>query len=233
LGLDDLNKGLDEPGGPGRGRLCGGRPGYRLVVRLGRGCFVAALVTALLAAAAPASHAAEPDIPAGVIAIGDSVMLGARSELRKRGVRVIDAKVGRQVTSAPALMRKRGAALPKTVVVHLGTNGTFPRSACRDMVRAAGPQRQIVLLTVKVPRRWQRTNNSVIRRCAAAYPRQVTVVDWHWASSRHRSWLYSDGYHLPKAGARNYARLIGEGVKKARAKDVRLLTGDEFHSDQG
>ena len=160
-------------------------------------------------------------------------MLGARSELREQGVGVIDAKVGRQVTSAPALMRKRGQALPRTVVIHLGTNGTFPRSACRDIVRAAGPNRQIVLLTIKVPRSWQRTNNAVIRRCAAAYPRQVTVVDWHWASSRHRSWLYSDGYHLPRAGARNYARLIGEGVKKARAKDVRLLTGEEFHSDQG
>ena len=202
-------------------------------MRLSRRCFTAVLATALMATAAPASHAAEPDIPSGVIAIGDSVMLGARSELRKRGIGLIDARVGRQVTSAPALMRKRGATLPKTVVIHLGTNGTFPRSACRDIVRAAGPKRQIVLLTIKVPRSWQRTNNAVIRRCAASYPRQVTVVDWHWASSRHRSWLYSDGYHLPTAGARNYARLVGEGVRNARAKDVRLLTGDEFHSDRG
>jgi hypothetical protein len=213
------------PAGPG--------PGYRLVVRVSRGCFSAVLATAMLATATPASHAAEPDIPAGVIAIGDSVMLGARSELRKRGVGLVDAKVGRQVTSAPALMRKRGAALPKTVVIHLGTNGTFPRSACRDIVRAAGPKRQIVLVTIKVPRRWQRTNNAVIRRCAATYPRQVTVVDWHWASSRHRSWLYSDGYHLQRVGARNFARLVGEGVRKARAKDVRLLTGDQSHSDRG
>jgi hypothetical protein len=153
----------------------------------------------------PPAYAAEP-VP-GVVAIGDSVMQGARSILRKQGIRV-DAKVSRQATSAPALIRRLGDRLPATVIVHLGTNGTFPASTCRDIVKAAGPSRRIYLMTIKVPRRWQRSNNSVIRSCARRYPKQVTVIDWNWAASRHRGWLYADGYHLRPAGARGYVSVI-------------------------
>ncbi len=59
------------------------------------------------------------------MAIGDSVMLGAKSQLKAAGVRKVDAAVSRQASVGPGLVRERGAALPEHVVVHLGTNGTY------------------------------------------------------------------------------------------------------------
>jgi len=159
------------------------------------------------------ARAAEP--PPGVIAIGDSVMLGARWLMRRDGARV-DAKVSRQATSAPGIMRRMGARLPAVVIVHLGTNGTFPSSTCRDIVRIAGPKRRVYLLTIKVPRRWEASNNKVIRACARRYPDRVSVIDWNWAASRHRSWLYSDGFHLRPDGARGYARVIHDALGRGR-----------------
>lgn len=157
------------------------------------------------------ANAAEPR--PGVVAIGDSVMLGARWILRKQGV-MVDAKVSRQATSAPGIMRRLGERLPATVIIHLGTNGTFPSSTCRDIVKAAGPQRHVYLLTIKVPRRWERSNNAVIRACARKHPGEVTVIDWNWAASRHRGWLYSDGFHLRPTGARGYARVIHDSLAR-------------------
>jgi len=176
---------------------------------------LAAAVTAMLVAP-PTGTATAAEPPPGVVAIGDSVMLGARWIMRKQGIRV-DAKVGRQATSAPAMLRKLGDRLPAEVVVHLGTNGTFPSSTCRDIVKVAGPDRRIYLLTIKVPRRWERTNNAAIRACARKFPGQVIVIDWNWAASRHRTWLYSDGFHLRPAGARGYARVIREALARDSA----------------
>jgi len=145
-------------------------------------------------------------------AIGDSVMLGAKGQLKRRGF-VVNAAVSRQAYSAPAMVRKRSASLPRNVVVHLGTNGTFPLDTCKRLVANAGPSRRVFLLTVAVRRSWERSNNAVIRRCAEAFPAgRVTVVDWKSLASRHPSWFYSDGVHLKSAGARGYARLIDRTV---------------------
>lgn len=187
--------------------------------RSARGARTALLITAVAGAtlaAMPTSAAVAAEPPPGVIAIGDSVMLGARWIMRKQGI-MVDAKVSRQATSAPAIMRRLGDRLPAAVVVHLGTNGTFPSSTCRDIVNAAGPNRRVYLLTIKVPRRWERTNNAAIRACARRFPGQVTVVDWNWAASRHRTWLYSDGFHLRPAGARGYARVIQDALARRSA----------------
>jgi len=145
-------------------------------------------------------------------AIGDSVMLGAKGQLRRRGY-AVNAAVSRQSYSAPAMVRKRSGSLPRNVVVHLGTNGTFPLETCKRIVANAGPQRRVFLLTVAVRRSWERPNNVVIRRCAQAFPAgRVTVVDWKALAKRHPSWFYSDGIHLKSAGAVGYARLINRVV---------------------
>lgn len=150
------------------------------------------------------------------IAIGDSVMLGARSQLRKNGF-AVDASTSRQSYVGPSLLRKRGSALPRNVVVHLGTNGTFPLDTCKAIVRRAGAGRHVYLVTVHAKRSWVKGNNRVIRACDKAFPSsRVSVIDWDWAASRHRDWLYSDGIHLTGKGQRNYARLIDEAVDGRR-----------------
>ncbi len=146
-------------------------------------------------------------------AIGDSVMLGARTALRKRGF-AVNATVSRQAYSAPAMVRKRSSTLLRNLIVHLGTNGTFPLETCRKIVENAGPQRRVFLVTVSVPRSWEKSNNRTIRACAKSFPSsRVTVVDWKGLASRNPGWFYSDRVHLKSAGARGFARLLDRAVE--------------------
>lgn len=156
-------------------------------------------------------------------AVGDSVMLGARTALQQLGFGV-DAATSRQAYSGPALLRGKGARLPENVVVHLGTNGTFPLDTCRKLVKAAGAERRVFLVTVSVPRSWEAGNNRAIRSCASAFaPGRVTVVDWKAQADRHPRWFYSDGIHLKPAGAKAFARLLDSAVDDAvaRAREAR------------
>lgn len=150
-------------------------------------------------------------------ALGDSVMLGARDQLKARGF-TVDAKVSRQASAGPAILRKLGDRLPRDVIVHFGTNGSYPLKTCEDLVRIAGPERRVFLVTVKVPRAWEETNNRMLRTCASRFPKgRATVVDWHWASSRRPGWLYADGYHLRPDGAKHFARIMSEAIERANA----------------
>lgn len=171
------------------------------------------VVLIAIALALPQAAPGYAETPA--YALGDSVMLGARDHLKSRGF-VVDAKVSRQASSGPALLRELGRKLPRDVIVHFGTNGTYALETCKEMVRIAGPQRRVYLVTVKVPRRWESTNNRMLRKCAASFPDgRVRVVDWHWASTRRPAWLYADGYHLRPDGAKNFARIMTEAIERA------------------
>ncbi len=153
-------------------------------------------------------------------AVGDSVMLGARSALKSRGFGV-DASTSRQAYSGPALLRKKGAKLPENVVVHLGTNGTFPLDTCKRLVRVAGPERRVFLVNIYVPRSWEKSNNATIRKCANSFREgRVTVVDWNAEASQHPSWFYKDGIHLRPAGATAFARLLDTSVDGAIARSA-------------
>jgi hypothetical protein len=148
-------------------------------------------------------------------AFGDSVMLGARTPLRQQGFHV-DAVESRQAYTGPALLRHRSGTLPTNVVVHLGTNGTYPLSTCKALVNAAGISRHVFLVTVHAPRSWKASNNRVIQQCASSFPAsRVTVIDWDAVAQRHPSWLYSDHIHLKPTGARGYARMIASAVRDA------------------
>lgn len=179
----------------------------------------AAVVVAVLAVAlsAPTQAAPKPDVPKlNGMAIGDSVMLGAKYELQRRGFDVVDAAVSRQAAAGPGLVRKRGAKAPYNVVVHLGSNGAYTKAMCRELVETAGPSRRIFLVTLKVPRSYEAANNRMIRSCAAGFsPDRVKVVDWNWAASRNPEWLYADGIHLRPEGARAFARIMRNAINRA------------------
>lgn len=152
------------------------------------------------------------------VAIGDSVMLGAKwNLLNRQDFTLVDAVVSRQAATGPGLLRQLGGALPTNVIVHLGTNGSYPLRTCKKLVKAAGPTRKVFLLTLKVPRLWEPVNNEMLRECDAAFQaKRVHLVDWNWAASRHEEkWLYGDGVHLRPAGARAFARIINAAIAKA------------------
>ena len=186
------------------------------VVRMGSAVIAASLLL-VLDVGAPASAAERADRLDRLgrldrLAIGDSVMLGARWALQDHGF-AVDAVKSRQATTGPGLLKSRGDRLARDIVIHLGTNGTFPSSTCDAIVRAAGPTRHVYLLTLKVPRRWERSNNEVIRACARRHgASRVTVIDWRALAVAHPGWLYADGIHLRPSGARAFTRLIDEVV---------------------
>lgn len=150
------------------------------------------------------------------IAVGDSVMLGAKYELLRRGVEVVNAKVSRQASSGPALIKKL-ASNPsiKNVVVHLGTNGSYTTQNCKDIVKAAGADRVVYLVNLKVPRSWEKKNNKTMAACAATFsPSRVRLLNWNSVSQSNSSYLYSDGMHLTPQGAKKFAKMIVQAVKQ-------------------
>lgn len=151
-------------------------------------------------------------IPNGRYAIGDSVMLGARAELRARGFR-IDAVKSRQFRDAPRLVRRlaAGGHLPANVIVHLGTNGLIDGADCDAVVRAAGTRRNVFLVTVKIPRSYRDPNNRRLRACVRRHA-NARVIDWCAFSRHHTAWFYDDGYHLTPGGRRAYAALLDRSV---------------------
>jgi hypothetical protein len=149
-------------------------------------------------------------IPAGRVAYGDSVMLGSKRLLQGRGF-TVDAKVGRQFgASYNAIVKLRQRhVLPRNIVIHLGTNGTISVRDCRAVVDAAGPDRRVFLVNVRVPRPWMRGNNVHLATCAAAYPTgRVIVINWAAASNPHREWFGPDNIHPDAAGRTAYTALI-------------------------
>jgi hypothetical protein len=148
-------------------------------------------------------------IPQGRIAIGDSVMLGARNELQARNIRVL-AEVSRQFNDAPALLRylKRNGELRRKVIIHLGTNGILidPQD-CNAVVRIAGRHRRVYLVTIKIERSYRVTQNRRLKSCARRHA-TAYLIDWYAYSQGHSSWFTGDGYHLTARGQRRYAGLL-------------------------
>lgn len=195
-------------------------------MRLSRSLIAAALcAVALVGVAAPAEAAPGKDH----FAVGDSVMLGAAEELRSLGF-AVDATESRQAYKGPALIRQRAARLPANVIVHLGTNGTFPLETCRRIVKLAGPERRVFFVNISVPRSWEKGNNKVLAACDASFPAdRVHVIDWKSAVAAHPRWLYSDHIHLNAAGQQGFARLIDgtvdDVVARARAQALENASG--------
>lgn len=175
---------------------------------------------AAASAPAPAPEAAPeaapvPPPPAPVAsAIGDSVMLGAAPSLQARlNGGPIDAKVSRQFADGIAVAKALAAQgrLGQVVIVHLGTNGP-PRPAEVDalMAQLAGVPR-VLLVTARMPRRWEGATNDILRAAVGRHPTAV-LVDWHAHSNGHAEWFMSDGVHLRPVGQQAFADLIAAAL---------------------
>jgi peptidoglycan/LPS O-acetylase OafA/YrhL len=173
------------------------------------------------AAKAPAPAPSSPNttltpIPnARVTAIGDSVMLGAQTSLRRfLGDRLqMDANVSRHFTEGLDLVRRLHDAgqLGDVVVIHLGTNGAIPEDQLDEMLRVLGGVKRAVVVNTKVDRPWEQPDNAAI---AAAVPRfsNVVLLDWYSAASQHPEFLVQDGVHLSPAGQAYYALTLSSKI---------------------
>lgn len=148
-----------------------------------------------------------------VLAVGDSVMLGASPKLLPALGRggVIDAHVSRQFDVGAGIVEDRVAALkPKTVVIHLGNNGYIPFQGLESLLKRLKSVPRVVLVNVRVPLPWQDSVNDALAYAAKRYP-NVVLVDWNAASKDPT--LLADGTHMTPEGARLYAKLIARAVR--------------------
>ena len=160
--------------------------------------------------------AAEPR-PSGGLVIGDSVSLGAESCLSGRGYRV-DSEVGRQFSTGLDLLRVHAAdGLPRTLVIHLGTNGPFDSSGFASAMQLADDVERVVWVTIALPpaSRYSFVDslNDMIRSQAAGYD-NVRVADFASAAARHPEWLAGDGIHIAGAGCDGFTQVVDEAVTR-------------------
>jgi hypothetical protein len=148
-------------------------------------------------------------IPPGRLAIGDSVMLGAKEELTARGFRV-NASVSRQFRDAVPLVRrlKEAGKLRRKVVIHLGNNGILIQAAdCNRISEIAGRDRTVYLVTLRIPRWYRATQNERLAACAERRA-NTRLIDWYGYSHDHPGWFADDGFHLTSRGQARYAAFI-------------------------
>jgi peptidoglycan/LPS O-acetylase OafA/YrhL len=173
------------------------------------------------ARAAPASaRPARPAkaVPAAefepVLAIGDSVMLGASRTLRPALGRraVVDAAVSRQFTTgAEMVLAKLRTVRPKTVVIHLGNNGYVQFEDLADLMDRLERVPRVVLVNVRVPLQWEKSVNDALDYADDHWDNAV-LVDWSAITDRQPHILV-DGAHMSHAGAKVYARAIAKAVR--------------------
>ncbi len=153
--------------------------------------------------------------PLRVLAIGDSVMLGAAGALAEAIPSAeIDASVSRQVSEGIAALEARAAAgtLGDVVVIHLGTNGSFTTGQFDHVMATLQTVERVVFLNLKVPRDWEGPDNAILSESVSRYPNAV-LIDWHAFASDHPEYFYDDEIHLNPEGATRYASLIAQAVQ--------------------
>jgi hypothetical protein len=153
-----------------------------------------------------------PPPTGGVLAIGDSVMLGAAGALRGAigGINV-DAVVSRQFGNLPGLLagyRDRGA-LPGTIIVHLGTNGTVSDGDL-DAAMQIAAGRRVVFVNVWVPRSWEGQSNAALAAGASRWA-NAGLADWRSIAAQP-GMVAPDGYHMTGTGAAAYASMLRAAV---------------------
>ena len=203
-------------------------PAYAAVVcrRLAAAIVVALVASAIVVRTTRSSDGRPPRIvtpspttvpkvlpPSRVLMIGDSVMEGAKGALESAipGA-VVDAVMSRQFSQGEQVLKEYRDldALPDTLVIALGTNGAVTAGALDAIMRAAGPQRQVYFVEVRVPRPWESEVNAALDATPGRWP-NAHVIGWHDYANVHDEWFVLDGFHLTTVGQYAYA-YPGPGV---------------------
>jgi len=167
--------------------------------------------------------AAPPVIPrtGPILAVGDSVMLGASTELASAlGPELrVDAVVSRQPEATIARLdayRAEGS-LPRRVIVHIGDNGPVYYADAQRLKQALAGVPLVVIVNVRVDTSWQAEVNSELRQTIAGW-HQATIADWYDASAG--AGMVVDGTHTSPAGAQAFAALISRAIHSPRLGGV-------------
>jgi peptidoglycan/LPS O-acetylase OafA/YrhL len=202
-------------GGPTEVSLDDGSEGQAVLPSAASSAGAGAGASASSPGASSPTPAATPTRDTGTVsAIGDSVMLGARSVLKDviPGTRV-DAAVSRYPGAFIGKLKRyvAGNRLAPIVVLHPGTNGVLPESMMREMLDILVDSPRVVVVNTNMPRTWREPNNNVMADVVPEYPNAV-LADWRAASLDQPEYFASDGIHLTEKGAKAYANLIKQAA---------------------
>jgi peptidoglycan/LPS O-acetylase OafA/YrhL len=164
-----------------------------------------------------------PPIPRSgpILAVGDSVMLGASSALESTlGPELrVDAVVSRQPeqTIARLFAYRAAGTLPPRVIVHIGDNGPVYYANLVRLRAALAGVPLVVIVNVRVATSWQSEVNSELGQAVSGW-HEATIADWYDASAGGGA--VGDGTHTTIAGARLFAALIARALRAPRLGGV-------------
>jgi len=150
-----------------------------------------------------------------VTAVGDSVMVASAAALQAAMPGIyIDAQVGRQMATGLAVIRSLAARhrLRHIVVVGLGTNGDITSAQMRQLRRAIGSSRDLILINTFGPMQWESEVNAVISY-AVRHASHAELANWNQAIRHRTNLLWPDGIHPQPPGARLYAHVVLAAVR--------------------
>ncbi|CAM3122899.1 SGNH/GDSL hydrolase family protein [Lactiplantibacillus plajomi] len=153
-----------------------------------------------------------------VTGIGDSIMVRTTPDFKEIFKSFnANAKVGRQVSAAPAIITqlKSADAIKKNVLVNLGTNGPTDAATIDGIIEQIGSDHQIYWVNTRVPgKKWQDANNQLIKAAAKKYD-NVHLIDWLYVSGSNDDWFDDDNLHPNSLGQREYTATIGQAMAKS------------------
>ena len=169
-----------------------------------------------------------------LLAIGDSVMLGARTKMLSAFPNgEVDARENRSYYPAYYIIQDhldRGLDFGP-VVIGLGTNSPLDVPVCEEIVRLCG-DRQVFWLTTT--NNWQFYNTEKIWNLSGEFE-NLTIIDWDTYSKDHPEYFYEDQIHLTEEGRQGYTDLVFTAITDRyysllpEKEDHRLcLIGDDY-----
>ncbi|MCI6637983.1 MAG: acyltransferase family protein [Bilifractor sp.] len=151
-----------------------------------------------------------------ILAVGDSVMLGAAPSLQDAFANIkVDAEEGRQEYNAIDEVAKLLNQNPDvdTVILGLGTNGYFYQEDGQKMIDEIGSDKDIYWVNTynRDQQDTQKQINDVISALADANS-NVHLISWDEEAPNHPDWFWDDGIHLNPQGQEGYAEFIKECI---------------------
>jgi peptidoglycan/LPS O-acetylase OafA/YrhL len=166
--------------------------------------------------AAPETNTALPIVkyPPRIVAIGDSVMVGAAANLAARlgpGFSM-NAKVGRQADEFVDIVQQlqREGHHPNALIIQIGNNGPLYGEDMEAIQKATADVGQLFFINDRASVSWIEESNHALAEAAADWP-HTTLIDWKSVAEENEGLLW-DGIHLKPAAAGLYARLVSAAV---------------------
>ena len=160
----------------------------------------------------------DPQEMVNIVAVGDSVMLGAAPALRNDFAGIyIDAKVSRYVGAGLDIFKgiNKEGRLGDVVIVGLGTNGPitgYYEEETKALVEYLG-DRKIYWINNYAPGiSWIDENNAYLEKLAKDHP-NIVIIDWASLAAKHRDWLGDDGIHPNDLGVKEYSKFVHDQIK--------------------